>query len=362
MDFTINVEEGREPIVLQLTDTQIVDAAQERTPDRLGADLDEYWATDKIDARCFDYVKETITATNPDLILLTGDLIYGCFDDNGSAFLNLVDFMESFGIPWAPVFGNHDGETEMGVDWICENLENAPNCLFKQRTLSGNGNYTVGLVQGGELKRVFFMLDSNGCYGMNELSLSNGHCRAKEGFGADQVIWYTGVAKKITAVSPKTKISFAFHIQPLIFQKAYEKYGFTNTDTKANPINIDTHEDQLDSDFGYLGRDLKHAWDKDYSIFNGMKALGTDSIFVGHEHCNSASVVYDGIRFQYGQKSSTYDRANYITTDGRIEGSYIEIGTPIVGGTVIKLSETDGSISDAYIYYCKITKDAMALN
>jgi len=89
-----------------------------------------------------------------------------------------------------------------------------------------------------------------------------------------------------------------------------------------------------------------------------MKALGVDSIFVGHEHCNSASVVYEGIRFQYGQKSSEYDRFNWLNQDGTITGGWIhewnvnKTGTPLIGGTVIILSESDASIEDCYNYYC----------
>lgn len=87
-----------------------------------------------------------------------------------------------------------------------------------------------------------------------------------------------------------------------------------------------------------------------------MKALGADSILVGHEHCNSASVVYDGIRFQYGQKIGEYDRINFRSDDGTIIGGpayNTKLGTPILGGTVMELSESTGEISNAYIYYCK---------
>lgn len=70
---------------------------------------------------------------------------------------------------------------------------------------------------------------------------------------------------------------------------------------------------------------------------------------------NSASVVYDGIRFQYGQKIGEYDRINFRGSDGNIVGASAyasDKGTPILGGTVLKLSEETGEISDAYIHYC----------
>ncbi len=350
IDFFVDVESGRDPVVLQLTDTQIIDAAQARTADRLGSYSKEYWATDKMEERCFGYIRETVTATKPDLILLTGDLVYGEFDDKGTALQALITVMESFGIPWAPVFGNHENESAMGVDWQCEQFVKAEHCLFKQRELTGNGNYTVGIRQGGEVKRVFFMLDSNGCLALHTASRQNGHTTARLGFGNDQIQWYTAIAQDIRRVSPATKLTFAFHIQPAVFGEAYQKYGYVPSLSTAS-INLSfLCEDG--TDFGYLGAGLKSSWDDNKYVYEGIKALGADSILVGHEHANSASAVYDGIRFQYGQKTGTYDRANY-RSGNKIVTSYDMAGEPIVGGTVMPLSEEDGSIKDPYIYLCK---------
>ncbi len=354
-DFIVEVEEGRDPVILQLTDTQIVDASQERTSDRLGSSLDAYWAKDQIEERCYDYLTETITTVNPDLIIMTGDLVYGEFDDAGTSLLNFIEFMESFDIPWAPVFGNHEAESTKGVDWQCDQLEAAENCLFKQRTLTGNGNYSVGIEQGGQLKRVFFMLDSNGSSTASSKSLSNNHTKKDNGFGTDQIAWFTQQAQEIHALSADTNVSFAFHIQPAVFSDAFAKYGYSSSNL---PINIDTLENKASTDFGYIGRTLKGSWDGNYKAWNAMVAAGADSIFVGHEHCNSASVVYQGVRLQYGQKSSTYDRANYAdATTGLITGSYSAAGTPMVGGTVIPLSKDSGEIVNPYIYLCKSSEE-----
>jgi hypothetical protein len=214
--------------------------------------------------------------------------------------------------------------------------------------LTGNGNYTVGITQSGELKRVIFLLDSNGTGGIGEESFANGHSTSVVGFGEDQIAWYTEVGERVKSLSPNTKLSFAFHIQPSIFAVAFQKYGFTNRNTAGNPIDLDHREGVAEGDFGYLGSDLKSEWDGDFAVYKTIKALGTDSIFVGHEHCNSASVVYDGIRFQYGQKSSTYDRANYVTEDGTVVGSYNKEGAPLVGGTMITL-DGDGAIREGHI-------------
>lgn len=351
-DFIVEVEVGRDPVILQLSDTQIIDAAQSRTPSRLGSGAKDYWANSKKNERVFDCIKETIQATNPDLILITGDLVYGEFDDSGRSWEALIKFMDSFQIPWAPVMGNHDQESKKGADWQCEQLEQAEYCLFKQRTLTGNGNYTVGIKQGDELKRVFIMLDSNGCSNASEKSLANGHTQKTVGFGGDQIVWYLGMANKIKKLSPETKLSIVFHIQIEAFRAAMGQYGTIGSETQTNPISIDKHENKADGDFGYMGRNLKSPWDLDYSIWKTFKGIGVDSILVGHEHANSASVVYEGIRCQYGQKTGTYDRANYYMGNGKIECKTSPGGTPVEGGSVMVLSQVDGTIKNAYIYLC----------
>ncbi len=350
-DFLVDVDSRRDPVILQLTDTQILDASQQRVPNRISAAQATYYAQDRMDENCFDCIRETVIATKPDLILVTGDLVYGEFDDSGDSLRALIQVMESFEIPWAPVMGNHDGESKMGVDWQCAQLEAAQYCLFRQRTLTGNGNYTVGIRQGDKLQRVFFMLDSNGCGAASEASKANGHTKTSAGFGDDQIAWYTKTAKQIKALSPDTKLTFACHIQPAVFEEAFAKYGFTNNDTEQAPINLDSLAEKADGAFGYLGADLKGAWDEDRAVWNSLKALGVDSILVGHEHCNSASVIYEGVRCQFGQKTGTYDRANYQLRSGRIVGLYPPVpgGSPLIGGTLIPLDRTDGSLKTPYI-------------
>ncbi len=343
VDFTVEVESGRDIRVLQLTDTQIIESDYAYA---VGSQVYNNWHSTNKDATYHNYVKQTVETYRPDLIIITGDLVYGQFDDSGAALLELIDFMDSFKIPWAPVFGNHDNESKKGADWQCDQLENSEYCLFLQRELTGNGNYTVGLKQDGKYKRVFFMLDSNGCSGMSSQTVANGHSKKTIGFGEDQIEWYSSLAEEMRAAQPDIKFSAAFHIQLSVFAKAYEKYGYG---TASLPMNLDTLENVAETDFGYIGRDPKNPWDSDETVWNSFKNSGFDSIYVGHEHCNSASVVYEGVRLQYGQKSSTYDRANYLRSDGTIVASSgIMIGEPIIGGTSIPVKQ-DGSLGQGEI-------------
>ena len=327
LDVIVDVESGRDPIVLQLTDPQIMDQANSG-----GLTTEE---------KCYQYLREIITETNPDLILVTGDLVYGRFDADGSLLKEFIAFMESFKIPWAPTYGNHDTEQPLGKKWLYEQLEAAEYCCFKKGTVSGYGNYTVGIRQGNALTRVFFMMDSRGH--------SDGTLPV--GFASNQIKWYKEVGNTIKTLSPQTKLSFAFHIQLSVFAEAFAQYGYT----EGSNVNIDAHSDKKDGDFGFIGRGLKDSWDADKKVWTSFKDLGVDSVFVGHEHSNSASIVYQGIRLQYGQKSSTYDRYN--TTNGaRVTAATwsTEYGhVPVIGGTVMTLADGDGTITDSHIYYCK---------
>ena len=135
------------------------------------------------------------------------------------------------------------------------------------------------------------------------------------------------------------------------FTTAFQKYTATGD---GSLIDIDNLEGKTEGDFGYTESRVRGSWDDDFWILDKMKGLGTDSIFVGHEHCNSASVVYEGVRFQFGQKSTEYDMLNYRKADGSvIMAECYSAGTPLLGGTVMKLSEADGNIDEAYIYYCE---------
>jgi hypothetical protein len=139
----------------------------------------------------------------------------------------------------------------------------------------------------------------------------------------------------------------AFHIPIKAFVNAWGEYGFINGTTKDL---IDLDEVGKDGDFGLISGQLGF-WDSTTRTWRAIKECGFDSVFVGHEHTISASVVYEGVRLQFGQKSSTYDSLNYVTADGRVVSSYNDAGTPLVGGTVIPLGSS-GELGQPYIMLC----------
>lgn len=342
VDFIVDVEGGRSPRILQLSDPQIIDPTQGRRNENADNDPDK--RLKDMEERCFRYIRQVVNNTKPDLILIAGDIVYGQYDDSGEALKELITFIDGFGIPWAPVYGNHDNESNIGVLWQNEQLENAEHCLFKTGNVTGNGNYTVGIRQNGKLTRVFFMMDSNGCDNPGKNSVLHVMPGGK-GFMEDQVEWFTRQGAAIKKANPDVNFSFVFHIPFQIFTDAMSSVpvGDMGLIAKGN------------ENFGYLPyQNAGSDWDRDHAIYNAMKELGTDSIMVGHIHWHSASVVYEGIRFQFGQKSSTYDSINYRLEDGSIVDSYnLETGEPLVGGTLMLMDEQTGDFTDFEIVLYK---------
>ena len=347
VDFVVEVPAGREPVILQLTDTQIIDSSQERSENRLGDSQDALWGPDTLEKNLFQYIKETINATKPDLILVTGDLVYGEFDDKGTSMQALIKHMESYKIPWAPIYGNHEGETELGIDWYSKQLEDAKYCLFKQKQLhkgaeiGGCGNYTVGIKQGGKLTRVFFMMDSNGYTRRSMKTVSNIYTTSAIGLHSAQQEWSSSKMLEILSLSKNTKFSLAYHIPNLAAQEAFSKY--------EKGTDISAAENKGAEDFGFKVGEMSEIWDRNNSYYNNVKICGVDSILMGHYHSIGATVKSDGVYFIFGLKTGTYDSHIKRLPNGELVTT--GAGTSLVGGTVMTL-KTDGTISKLYNYIC----------
>ena len=327
LDYVLDLNVDRDIRILQLTDTQIIDAAQCRTEDRLGASQKVAWATETVYNNVLRYIIKAVNDTKPDLILLTGDIVYGEFDDNGTGLVTIINCLDSLGIPWAPIFGNHENESEMGVDWQCRQLEKSPYCLFTRRNeIGGNGNYSIGVAKHGELQRVIFMMDSNGC--AHSSNINGTAVKTTVGFTVAQKQWYRNMALRINQVAGKTVPSFlAYHIpteEPLLGAVAAGYQSGEDSKDVTYTIGIDNVAQPGDS--GYKGDAFNGV--ADAALLPIMKEVGTDGVFLGHVHLISTSILYQGIRWTFGLKTGTYDQS-----------------PEILGGTLITLSSNSNAFT-----------------
>lgn len=320
VDFFVEMPEGRPLRILQLTDTQIIDASQVRRADRLSVYEKNIYAKNKIDEMCFDQMRRIVERAEPDLILLTGDIVYGEFDDNGSSFEAVVALMESFGVPWAPVYGNHDNESAMGVEWQNQQFLNAEHCLFRTRPeIIGNGNYTIGIRRNGELLRVIYMMDSDGCgYSWAE----NTNMKLEPGFFSDQTEWLARNAAGVDlAAGRKVPSILAMHIPPKEYETALIAAGYQDERDAAFVFKytLGAEENDFetkDGDFGAKGEKVS-SWSQN-GFWEVLKSANIDSVFAGHCHQNNYSVMYEGIRLTFGLKTGYYDYHTKEQTGGTL--------------------------------------------
>ena len=299
------------PCILQLTDMQIIDADQRRTPDRISEEKIRYWAGERVDANMLSHVRDIVAQSRPDLILITGDIVYGEFDDSGRMQKMFADFLDGLEIPWAITFGNHDNESMMGIEWQCDLYEGAQYGLFCRGNCTGFGNYTVGIVYRGELIRVLYLLDSHGC------RAASPEAKIPKGLYEDQLQMVKQTSDAIEARTGARVPGFAaYHIPTLEFVLALrEKYGREVTDY----FTIGADQAPLDGDFGchyekYKPLDLPA---EDLTPF--WQACGVDGVFVGHCHKINTSMLYNGVRLTFGLKTGVYD----YFSNGQLGGTVI---------------------------------------
>ena len=313
-DFSVEIKEIRPVRILQITDMQPVDPGQKRYAERI--EVSEPLTEEDLYRRIYRYIGEGVKRTDPDLIIVTGDCVYGEFDDDGSMLRSFIRYMESLNVPWAPVFGNHDNESKKGVSWQCRELENAENCLFSRGNVTGNCNYTIGITRNGELLRVLYMMDSNGCgqafrYGYKEdyPPYNEGEkVRTEQGFGDDQIDWVKQSAAKIDEEAGRTVPKFfCFHIPMYeIVEACYEKGYVQDKDNRnKEKFTLGREIPAKEGDFGTKG-EIFAAFEKP-GAWQTFTACGMDGMFFGHCHVNTLSVNYKGVRITYGLKTGDFD-------------------------------------------------------
>ncbi|MBE6999734.1 MAG: hypothetical protein E7428_06070 [Ruminococcaceae bacterium] len=228
-------------------------------------------------------IEKLINKTSPDLITLTGDNAFDPF-----AYLKLIRFLDSFGIPWAPVMGNADHTGLVSEFWGAYQLAEAKNCLFDYGPKGmGDGNYIIHITENGKPIHTLFMMDSH-----HEEEMVPG---SYDHFYENQIAWYRwaveGIAREVRQVVPSTVF---MHIPVPEYQNAwdaiqapdgglippYNSHPFCKVHEKMGPPNFN-------NGFFALCKELD----------------STKNMVCGHDHVNCFSIDYQGITLTYGMKT-----------------------------------------------------------
>lgn len=257
--------------ILMFTDTQLWSV--------LGDNKQRYEEMDKL-----------VEKTSPDLIVLPGDLL-SAFASRFSIG-NFIERMDSYKIPWAPVFGNHDGEIPTtSKNWQCEQYMKSEYCLMEKgpNNLYGVGNYVINITEDKAPVYTVFMFD----YG-EYTKYENG--KDEGPMTPEQIAWYEWNVKGVERSAGRVVPSMAFsHFPQTEFSDAVEKLCVKNEDGSYT----------VPSEYGF-GKCayIPCASPVKSGFVDKCRELGsTKYIFCGHDHENDASVTYDGITYTYGLKT-----------------------------------------------------------
>lgn len=273
------------------------------------------------------YTEETIRTLieqeKPDLITMTGDQVWAAFQKQSQK--DLIKFMDSFGIPWAPVYGNHDGEGNADKNWLADRYLESEYCVFKKgpNNIGGTGNYVINIMEGDKIVQSLIMLDSGSWRGYDdnlkgremiadalnndtqEYILNDDGTRKQEPFGTgyefmseSQIAWYKWAlegAKQVNGGEMPESMLF-FHIALPEFYNAYLQWKDSGYDPAMG--------------FGEK-RETVCCPSVNSGFFQVIKDLGsTKNVIVGHDHINCYSVLYEGVRLTYGLKTGDRCYAN----------------------------------------------------
>lgn len=275
-DYAASIEKrpGKNFTVLNLTDLQMVDKEE------FGPEGELAKAS----------IRKLVEMTDPDLITLSGDNAW----DN-AAYMDITNEIDSYGIPWAPVMGNHDGGGCVSEFWCAYQFADAKNCLFKFGPENmGYGNYIINVTENGQIIHTLFMVDTH-----SDIQEDNINGKKNSGYDhlwANQLEWYRWAVNGISAIAGKTvESTVIMHIPVYEYRLAWNEAAYdADTDTYQN-------EKYADS----FGKNCEGICCPPQSngFFALCKELGsTKNIIAGHDHINDSSIMYDGIRLSYSLK------------------------------------------------------------
>lgn len=251
----------------------------------------------------FADLDKLVAYEKPDLIVCTGDNIDSRKGHAGKdVFLAFVAQMEKYGIPWCPVYGNHDAEI-ITKDYMGDEFIKAKHCLFSKgpADIHGSGNYVVNLVNNDETEIVYSII----------LLDSNMYRTYPEGGGydyiyPDQIDWYASVVNDVKNQNHgKIVPSLAYFHIPLPeywnARAALKKNSQTEGDLIKSPLGWGVFLEKVVSNgVADISNGITNT-----GLFSRMVALGsTKGVICGHNHANNCDINYDGVRLCFGLKAS----------------------------------------------------------
>ncbi len=274
------------------------------------------------DMKALNAIATMISEEKPDLVIATGDTSFpsGTVIDNNNNMRSAEVFaklMETLGVYWTVTYGNHDAESygthtkeELSDFYSSDELK---YCLFQKgdASVDGYGNNIIKIKNSsGEITQAIFTMDSN------MYSPDGGYDNIHD----NQIEWYKNSYQKLNKENSEfgnVNSLLFLHIPPVEYDLAWQEFkenGYQNTE------NVTYY-------YGFWGENCCPP-KYDDALFETMLTIdGEKAIFCGHDHVNTYSVDYKGIRLTYGM-SIDYTAYHGIDKQGSQRGCTIINVTP----------------------------------
>lgn len=242
-------------------------------------------------AQTLDILREIIGREQPDLVILTGDVVTRAPAAEG--WLSIIHFFTEERQPYAVELGNHDAEL-IPKDSIYTLLEGSPYCLSKGGPveISGRGNQQLRVKGSGDntTKALLYLIDSGQYY--QDQSLSH-----YDIIHFDQIEWLRRVHEEtVREIGNDSVPSLLFFHIPIP-----EYSALSDNKEAVGEMRWRVNSPAINS--GLFGTLLE---------MNGVMGA-----LCGHDHSNDAIGLYKGLALGYGRVSGI-DAYEGLSRGGRI--------------------------------------------
>lgn len=264
-----------------------------------------YIAGDPRSGRALDCVQEALSAVRPDLVIHTGDIIFGAPDLQGAR--EILQPLADSGIPWAVALGNHDSQFGSSREEMFAMIRGMSGCvnLPPKEGVYGCSNDVVTLSSGNGVERVFYIFDSMDAVvlrGEEEI-----HCY--DYIRHSQIAWYRAHCARFTAHNGGSPVpSLAFLHIPLREMEEGLAAGRILCGTDGEPPCPSRLNGGLYAQFREMG--------------------DVEAVVSGHDHDCDYVLDYGGMYHIYGRFSGGDTVYNHLGVNGYIPSdSYTAPGT-----------------------------------
>ena len=235
------------------------------------------------------HMRALVEELRPDMLAVLGDTALNPFNRGRTrAFVRLMD---SFGLPWTAVLGNHEGEQphELPRRKVIDCYKRSPRFMgsVELPDVTGHGNQAVAVLGGdGRAAQLLYFLDSGGG-------------SAHRYIQPDQLDWLARAA----GAYPGTPGVLFMHVPAWQYQQAYDALESGEATLlqgrRREAICVDGDPGQSEA------------------LAARAKELGIWAFVCGHDHSNNFDILWLGTRYIYAHYAS-YSR---IFSDKHLRGT-----------------------------------------